>query len=456
MKKNLWILAAALCMTACSQNEDIVIEQPVTDSDFESPDGQLVIQLGGVETRIGASTAVTRAPLDKLLDGTTATTNLGIFALATYDATTEAPITEENRAEAWGGAPNYGILLNNIKAAVTPWTGGKTPNGVANQDVQKISLYSTDGATAGAVYYYPMQKKYDYTFYGYAPYQGNQTISATNPEITFATIDGSQDIIWQKSAAEPIPTNSIYLKKDVTNDTRLTGYKAQYIRQLKYHFELNQDAAAKLTDYPWIPNINFEHKLAQLRFSIIPAVDQSTEDQQSVLNMKVKDITIKSHGTVATLNILTGEVTFTNTEPLLMRGVSYDTGSNIVFGDAEADAAGIPVQTFDGNNYTLNGQTNATPWVQGYLMVKPDISEFKMDVTVIVPNAEGTPKELLVSDIPVTAPAPPADSGKTNPLFYAGYYYNVRIGIFATQEVNATATLGTWTSGGDPIDVPID
>lgn len=301
-----------------------------------------------------------------------------------------------------------------------------------------------------------MQKKYDYTFYGYAPYQGNQTISATNPEITFATIDGSQDIIWQKSAAEPIPTNSIYLKKDVTNDTRLTGYKAQYIRQLKYHFELNQDAAAKLTDYPWIPNINFEHKLAQLRFSIIPAVDQSTEDQQSVLNMKVKDITIKSHGTVATLNILTGEVTFTNTEPLLMRGVSYDTGSNIVFGDAEADAAGIPVQTFDGNNYTLNGQTNATPWVQGYLMVKPDISEFKMDVTVIVPNAEGTPKELLVSDIPVTAPAPPADSGKTNPLFYAGYYYNVRIGIFATQEVNATATLGTWTSGGDPIDVPID
>ena len=125
MKKNLWILAAALCMTACSQNEDIVIEQPVTDSDFESPDGQMVIQLGGVETRIGASTAVTRAPLDKLLDGTTATTNLGIFALATYDATTETPITEENRAEAWGGAPNYGILLNNIKAAVTPWTGGK-------------------------------------------------------------------------------------------------------------------------------------------------------------------------------------------------------------------------------------------------------------------------------------------------------------------------------------------
>ena len=32
MKKNLWMLAAALCMTACSQNEDIVIEQPVSDN----------------------------------------------------------------------------------------------------------------------------------------------------------------------------------------------------------------------------------------------------------------------------------------------------------------------------------------------------------------------------------------------------------------------------------------
>lgn len=31
------------CMTACSQNEDIVIEQPVSDNDFESPDGRLII-----------------------------------------------------------------------------------------------------------------------------------------------------------------------------------------------------------------------------------------------------------------------------------------------------------------------------------------------------------------------------------------------------------------------------
>ena len=45
---------------------------------------------------------------------------------------------------------------------------------------------------------------------------------------------------------------------------------------------------------------------------------------------------------------------------------------------------------------------------------------------------------------------------KTDKLFYAGYYYNVRIGIYATQQINATATLATWKPGGDPVDVPIE
>jgi len=95
------------CMTACSQNEDIVIEQPVSDNDFESPDGRLIIQLGGIETRIGASVGVTRAPLDKLYDEAEgATTRLGIFALATNDATTSTAITDANRTAAWGELRN--------------------------------------------------------------------------------------------------------------------------------------------------------------------------------------------------------------------------------------------------------------------------------------------------------------------------------------------------------------
>ena len=73
-----------------------------------------------------------------------------------------------------------------------------------------------------------------------------------------------------------------------------------------------------------------------------------------------------------------------------------------------------------------------------------------MDVTIMAPDAGGVPQDLIVHDIPVNAPTPSADLNKTDNLFYAGYYYNVRIGIYAT------ATLATWKPGGDPVDVPIE
>ena len=78
------------------------------------------------------------------------------------------------------------------------------------------------------------------------------TISAAKPEISFTEFDGSQDIIWKNAAAAPIAPGSIYLKDGVTNDTELTGYNARYIRQLKYHFELNKTPHDK-SDYRGYP-----------------------------------------------------------------------------------------------------------------------------------------------------------------------------------------------------------
>ena len=230
---------------------------------------------------------------------------------------------------------------------------------------------------------------------------------------------------------------------------------------MKYHHELNQAASEKLQDYPWIPNINFEHQLAQLRFSVIPATEQSEEDRTAVQNMKVKNITIKSHGTTATLNVLTGKLTFTDNGSLLMREATDDGKGNITFTDDNADGTvevpkDIYVQKYEGGQYTLNGVSSANPLIQGYLMVKPDMEQFLMDVTIMAPDASGVPQDLIVRDIPVNAPAPALDSGKSDNLFYAGYYYNVRIGIYATQQINATATLTTWKPGGDSVDVPIE
>ena len=194
---------------------------------------------------------------------------------------------------------------------------------------------------------------------------------------------------------------------------------------------------------------------------MIPATEQSEEDRTAVQNMKVKNITIKSHGTTATLNVLTGKLTFTDNGSLLMREATDDGKGNITFTDDNADGTvevpkDIYVQKYEGGQYTLNGVSSTNPLIQGYLMVKPDMEQFLMDVTIMAPDASGVPQDLIVRDIPVNAPAPAVDSGKSDNLFYAGYYYNVRIGIYATQQINATATLATWKPGGDSVDVPIE
>lgn len=250
MKKNLWLLAAILCMAACSQNEEIIAEQPTTEDDFESPDGQVVIQLGGGELNASASTTVTRAPIT---DANFIGTNVGVFALAVNNGTDVA-------ATDWSTAA--GALLNNIQGVIA--TQANSPGSEA--DAKKISLYR--GGTSGAVYYYPVDNKYDYTFYGYSPYQATgATVTASQATVRF-TFNGSQDIMWNKAAAPNIPEQSIFIdgSTDEKNNSVLTGYKAKYIRQLKYHHDLITTGGKNGDDYKWVPNINFTHLAYPVHF----------------------------------------------------------------------------------------------------------------------------------------------------------------------------------------------
>lgn len=463
MKKNIWIwILAAIFVAACSSDKDEpTIQKTVTEDDWEGPDGRVVIQLGGGDYTAKASASVTRAPLNGLYNTETskATTQLGIFALATWDSENNIEITGANRGTAWGDNANSGILLNNVKAEVTAWPKGDKPKGIANENVEKITLYNTEGNAPGTVYYYPMQKKYDYTFYGYAPYQTNQSVTATNSIINFDNFNGSQDIIWQKATATKISTNSIWTETGTKNSNELTGYKAQYIRQLKYHEELNEAAASdqKLANYPWIPNLQFTHKLAQLRFSIIAANNQSAEDKEAAKQLKVKEIAIKNHGTQATLDILTGELKFQSSgisanDTLAMMDASTDDKGTITFNDTsspntEKDVLYDPA-------YYLTGDEYKAPPVIGYLMVNPQES-YDLYVTIVAKTENSTPQFQRVH-IVLNAPEPAKDLDTAEKKFYAGRYYNVRIGVYAMQQVEVTATLDDWKSGGADINAPVE
>ena len=66
--------------------------------------------------------------------------------------------------------------------------------------------------------------------------------------------------------------------------------------------------------------------------------------------MKVKNITIKNHGTTATLNVLTGKLTFTDNGSLLMREATDDGKGNITFTDDNADEPSKFPKTFMSRN----------------------------------------------------------------------------------------------------------
>ncbi len=419
MKKNIWIwaLAATTLFAACSSHDDEpVVESPVTENDFEGPNGQVVIQLGGGEYSASANTTVTRTPVTNAnFEGT----NVGVFALATTNGTDQS-------AKDWSTAE--GALLKNIRGVISA-QADPSPGSEAN--TKKISLFKDDAS--GAVYYYPMDNKYDYTFYGYAPYQQAATVTASQATVTFA-FDGSQDIMWNKAAAPNIPVNSIYIDEttDETNTSVLTGYKAKYIRQLKYHHDIiTIHGKTGKDDYTWIPNINFTHQLTQFTFQVIAAKKQSAEDKTEAQKLKVKDIKLKAHGKSATMNILTGALTWTGTEDLAMLATGTDNAATRTFTPSIAEGGGDKV---------------------GYLMAKPTdgTTALTLEVTIEAPKAEGGP-----SNIPETQTIP--ISLNTTGGFKPGIIYNVQIGVYAMQKVMVDATLTEWQDfDGGNIDAPVE
>lgn len=416
MKKNLWIwVLAATFMTACSNDNEPTQQQTVTENDFESPDGQVVIQLGGGERSASANTTVTRVPVT---DANFLGTEVGVFALATQNGT-DTPATD------WSSNP--GALLNNIQGVISEHVGEHLGS---IDGTKKISLYK--GGKSGAVYYYPMDNKYDYTFYGYSPYQSTGvTTTASQVTVNF-TFDGSQDIMCNKAAAPNIPEHTIYLDEnsDEMNGSILTGYKAKYIRLLKYNHDILEGGKTQgsAVDYKWVPNINFEHLLTQFTFQVIAAKKQSASDKAKAQEMKVKGIKIKNHGTNATLNVITGALTFTGAESLSM-----------LTRDSDTEATG----TFTPSILENGGDT------VGYLMANPTngTTPLELEVTIEAPNKDSS----VPSEQTLTL------SVNTAGGFKKGIIYNIQIGVYAMQEIMADATLTAWqTFDGGNIDAPVE
>lgn len=429
MKKNIWIwaLAATTLMTACSQDNEPMPEPtpPVTDNDWISPDGQVVIQLGGVDNA-SANAVVTRAPIesddDFFYDLSNTLTpvppnTVGIFALA----------SDKN---GWTDTDNYGILLNNIEGIGDSSSKKGTADGAEKDNLNKITLKATTSAsTWGGVYYYPMKNVYNYNFYGYAPYVTGESVGATDSKVSFTNFNGSQDIMYSEATAASRNVGDLLGYTPKEGETVLNGYNAKYIRVLKYHKEKINDGETG-TSYPWIPNLVFNHQLVWLKFSIVVAQNQSAADKALVVSqLKVKDITLKNHPNSVELDLLAQ----TENERLVW-------GSTLVSLKMLAPKA----NTEQAESFVPENSEPTT--VQGYLLVKPEKS-YTVSLTV-VPNTKDSGVQPASQTFDVVL-----ENGTTG--FEKGKSYNIRLGIYALQEVEATAELTPW--GEDVVvDIPVE
>ena len=440
MKKHtLWLcLAAALLAASCSNDDEPVVENPsvVTDDDWISPDGQVVVQLGGYAPAM-ANTTVTRGTGDGPLDGTDAMTNknIGVFALANGATLT-------NDVEDWATNTTYECLLLNVKGT---WTATNSTDPVNSEEgAKKISLFTPDGDTDGAVYYYPMQGGQNYTFYGYYPYQEAQPdVEANTAKVTITT-DGSQDIIWSKAEAPQIPSNTLWTIDNggtpIKETSVLDGYNARYIRKIKFHNELvseqSQYGQQEGDAVAYVPFLKFNHMLTQLKFFVVAAKDQSQEDIQNTKELRVKDIKLKEIENTAKLDITQGTIEWSNAGEIDMHiPGGWTNQGNVAEGNPGA--------------YEFIPQDPADPEAAGLAMIKPGETSYTLELTIDAPQtggAVGTPQTQTVTlNI--------AQAGDA--AFEAGKYYNVKISLYAMQQVEVDATLADWEEGGE-IVTPVE
>ncbi len=439
MKKNLWIWAmAALAMTACT-SEDVPTAQ-VTENDWISPDGHVLIQLSA-EGLPKPTASVSRAPITgtKIKE----LNDLGIFALSkTGDYTDNSNVETPT------------VLLNNV------WGKGSESLTIDNtihvdnkgEALNRISLYAEKDAANSSIYYYPISTKHEYNFYGYFPYQDSETtnnvsITADDVKITFDLSNGDIDMITGKAnEADPIADSKLFVEESNntpvvgTSGNTWNGYNARYIRKIKYSNELvgkyeTEATANGITTHTYVPNIKFEHRTTQLRFFVVANDKQAEEDKIATQELLVDEIELLDIQTSATWSLKDNTVTWSGNDK------------------------DIPMQQWNADKTTIwdNGKiipaaeiTNADSQEQqaGYLMVKPQNAyKLHLKVHAPVPN-DGT------SAIPQQRETEITVQLKDQSDFLEGKYYNVFIQLNALQEVLVTAELADWTKGDD-VFVPV-
>ena len=497
MKNYIWLFAASMAlMASCSNDDDITNNIPptVTDDDWISPDGRVIVQLGGSGSLSGGA-VVTRGPVEGT-DGTQVK-DFGIFALGYNNnsgvpgtpADWSADMARTGAGSWWNNDKNQCLLLNVRGFGAKPASDSELND--ANDF--KISLCPPDYEAAALpgesqVYYYPIQYNYFYSFYGYTPYQRSNyatSAPATTPLSVISnkiTVDipltGAQDVMWgqNRTTSKDTDGNTVYVandhpqEADIRNDKdnpaskeTVSGYNARFIRKVKYHNELV--GSSSIDQRKYIPRLVFDHKLTRLNFFVVPAEDQCQEDKEAVAGIKdingdyttepkikVVNIELMNQYETARLDVEKGTLAKAGNQKSFKMLLCGTDGKPAKDETGALDANGNVLDAvIDSTKIAIFPDDAESPKCDGYIMSWPSNTEIlKLKVTLRV-NTTGlstaVPKDQTV--YLYLDPQKMANKDGKSYGFLAGHAYNIKIGIYAIQEVMVDAMLTDWVQDND-------
>lgn len=460
MNKYLFIIgfAGMALFSACSTSDELAADIPIPSPGLTEEEKALIVEAGkdsDVPITLGSvanSRAMTRTPIEPEIGTTLFTTPanqyLGVFCLA-QGKQAGAPSLVPNDANILWNSSEYAKWLDNVPAKVLKHTAGDA-SPITGGDAQNYSYvqFMKDDLSGTKVYYYPFGNWYYYDFFAYYPRKVGGDVWVGQGRVTVNyTITGKEDIIWARAAGGTSIT-------DPVTDNAVNSYSAKYIR-------LKKEEVPGRTDYAVVPGLSFNHKLAQLVFSVKPHFEDSLQlkgkgyrvtkleviDVYNQLELWVADKTGGDHGALKIKPLSTiDDIQVRKTDGTDATPGTIDVVSDNVLGIPDAEHI-TPKEV----GYALlptSEMLTAAGYTNQYMV---SIEMEQKDEAGKYPGDDGYSGNPVPNTV-VTLPLP------TNG-FEAGKKYNITLEIYSPTNIQATATLAGWEDGyANPEDgvIPVD
>ncbi len=449
MKKYLFILGlvGTALLTACSTADDLVADIPSTDLTEEEKamiveagkDSDVPITLGSVSSKPAMTrTAIDSDPGTKLFE-TPAGQYLGVFCLAQGKQAGAPSLVPDGSSILWNSS-DYAMWLNNIPAKVLKHDASTdSPIDGGYDYTYSYVQFMKDDCSSTKAYYYPFGNWYYYDFYAYYPRKVGGDVWVGQGRVTVSyTITGKEDIIWARaeggtSVTDPVTTNAV------------NSYSAKYIR-------LKKEEVPGTTDYAVVPGLSFNHKLAQLVFSVKPhfkdrvalknkgyrLTKMEVMNVYNQLELWVADKTGGDHGALKIKASNTEDIQVCKTDgtddPHTTIDVSTDTDV------AAVDAEHITSKPVGYAMVPTSEMLTAAGYTNQYMV---RIKMEQKDEAGKYPGDDGYSGNEVPNTV-ITLPIP------TNG-FEAGKKYNITLEIYSPTNIQATATLTDWENEAETI-----